>query len=97
MVKILIVEDDANIAKTIEVTVSMVGYGCQICGNGEDAVREALENDYDLILLDVMLPGLDGFQVIEKIKERKIPVVFFSSFFDQMYCNGKNVLMSLLV
>lgn len=70
MVEILIVEDDPNIARTIEVTTSLVGYECRVCGDGAAAVREALEHDYDLVLLDVMLPGMDGFEVIQKSKAR---------------------------
>ena len=54
MVEILIVEDDPNIARTIEVTISLVGYECRICGDGAAAVQEVLEHDYDLVLLDVM-------------------------------------------
>ena len=67
VVEILIVEDDPNIARTIEVTISLVGYECRICGDGAAAVQEVLEHDYDLVLLDVMLPGMDGFEVIQKI------------------------------
>ena len=47
MVEILIVEDDPNIARTIEVTISLVGYECRICGDGAAAVQEVLEHDYE--------------------------------------------------
>ena len=76
MVEILIVEDDPNIARTIEVTISLVGYECRICGDGAAAVQEVLEHDYDLVLLDVMLPGMDGFEVIQKIQSKGTPVIF---------------------
>lgn len=82
MVKILIVEDDPNIAKTIEVTISIVGYDCKICGDGQSAVREVLEHDYDLVLLDVMLPQMDGFEVLEKIQSRGTPVIFLTALQD---------------
>ena len=79
MVEILIVEDDPNIARTIEVTISLVGYECRICGDGAAAVQEVLEHDYDLVLLDVMLPGLDGFSVIQRIQSDKTPVIFLTA------------------
>lgn len=82
VVKILIVEDDPNIAKTIEVTISIVGYQCKICGDGSSAVREVLEHDYDLILLDVMLPQMDGFEVIQKIQGKGTPVIFLTALQD---------------
>ena len=82
MVEILIVEDDPNIARTIEVTISLVGYECRICGDGAAAVQEVLEHDYDLVLLDVMLPGMDGFEVIQKIQSKGTPVIFLTALQD---------------
>ena len=51
-------------------TISLVGYECRICGDGAAAVQEVLEHDYDLVLLDVMLPGMDGFEGFKKSKAR---------------------------
>ena len=82
MVEILIVEDDPNIARTIEVTISLVEYECRICGDGAAAVQEVLEHDYDLVLLDVMLPGMDGFEVIQKIQSKGTPVIFLTALQD---------------
>ncbi len=79
MIRILIVEDDENIAKTIEASLSIVGYESDLCDNGNDAVRMACDNPYDLILLDVMLPGMDGFEVIREIRHREIPVIFITA------------------
>lgn len=79
MAKILIVEDDENIAGTIKATLTMVGYGCDICYNGSEAVDRAMGGEWDLILLDVMLPGLDGFAVMEKIRGTDIPVIFLTA------------------
>lgn len=81
-VRILIVEDDANIAKMIDATLSIVGYGCDICPDGEEAVRLIRDRYYDLILLDVMLPGMDGFEVLENIRDRDIPVIFLTALQD---------------
>lgn len=82
MVNILIVEDDMNIAKTIEVTISIVGYRGTICSDGLSAVDEIKNGAYDLVLLDVMLPGLDGFGVIERIRGTGVPVIFLTAMGD---------------
>ncbi len=79
MTKILIVEDDENIAGTIKATLTMVGYTTEICYNGAEAVEIILGGQWDLVLLDVMLPGLDGFGVMEKIRSTEIPVIFLTA------------------
>ena len=79
MIRILIVEDDPTIAKTIEATLSIAGYQSKICTDGNTAVHMACTESYDLILLDVMLPGQDGFSVIEHIRHREIPVIFITA------------------
>lgn len=78
MIKILIVEDDINIAKMIQTTIEIGGYTSNICYNGLEALTLINSNEYDLILLDVMLPGLDGFEIIEK-KTSKTPVIFITA------------------
>lgn len=82
MINILVVEDDEHIAKSIEMTVSMVGYGCTVCDNGSDAVELIKSGKLDLILLDVMLPGLSGFEVIDRIHYTGIPVIFLTAMGD---------------
>ena len=82
MAEILIVEDDENIARMIEATLSMVGYRCDGCADGSEAVRRSLEGSYDLILLDVMLPGMDGFEILTKIKNKGTPVIFLTALQD---------------
>lgn len=79
MYRILIVEDEINIAKMIEATLSIVGYGCDICDNGSDACERIINGSYDLVLLDVMLPGIDGFEVMERIADRSTPVIFLTA------------------
>ena len=81
MIRILIVEDDPNIAKTITATLAVVGYGSDLCENGEDAVRLCAQNSYDLVLLDVMLPKLNGFTVIEELRAAglKLPIIVLSA------------------
>ncbi len=82
MTSIFIVEDDENIAKMIEATLSMVGYSCEKCGDGQEAARRILEGSFDLILLDVMLPGMDGFEILEKVKKKGVPVIFLTALQD---------------
>lgn len=79
MYKILIVEDEINIAKMIEATLSIVGYKCDICNDGIQACERIVSGLYDLILLDIMLPGIDGFEVMERIADRGTPVIFLTA------------------
>lgn len=76
---ILIVEDDAHIARYIQTCLDMGNYESEICGDGLSAVERIGKRDCDLILLDVMLPGLDGFGVMERIKEYGVPVIFLTA------------------
>lgn len=82
MLNILIVEDDEHIAKMIEVTLSIGGYKGYICDNGKEAVELCRKKKFDLILLDVMLPEMDGFQVIQEINCEEIPVIFLTAMQD---------------
>lgn len=80
--KILIVEDDENVAKYIQTCLSIGDYQSQICDNGCTAVEILSEQIFDLILLDVMLPGIDGFEVQNQIKEKNIPIIFLTAMQD---------------
>ena len=77
MPKILIVEDELHINNLIMRNLTLVGHQCTQVFDGESAVREAWNGKYDLILLDVMLPGLSGFEVIKQIP--KTPVIFVTA------------------
>ena len=79
MPNILIVEDDAPIAQMIREALSLGGYQSEICSDGTGAVSTALSGEYDLILLDVMLPGIDGFSVLTNIKNAGVPVIFLTA------------------
>ncbi|MEE0253105.1 MAG: response regulator transcription factor [Acutalibacteraceae bacterium] len=84
MAKILIVEDDVNIAKMLEVTLSIGGYESERCDNGKKAVDLVTTQSYDLVLLDVMLPDMDGFKVIEYIDKEETAVIFLTALQDVM-------------
>lgn len=79
MPKILIVEDEKNISKLIQDTVSLANYEFDCSFDGEDALKKINKNTYDLILLDIMLPKLDGFQIVEQMEKKDIPIIFLSA------------------
>ena len=70
MPKILIVEDEPGIALGLEDDLKMEGYEVEVLGDGNAACRRALDTPFDLILLDVMLPGKDGFEVCRELRRR---------------------------
>lgn len=77
--RILIVEDDPHIAQLIAATLTIGGYDSEICDNGAQAVIRVQEGAFDLILLDVMLPDMDGFEVIRHIPCEHTPVIFLTA------------------
>ena len=80
MSKILIVEDDENILELEKDYIEASNMEAQGATNGNDGLELALNNDYDLILLDVMLPGINGFDICKKIREIKnTPVIFVTA------------------
>lgn len=79
MIRILIVDDEKPICDLIDLNLSAAGYYCEAVQDGMTAI-EAIEHDnFDLILLDIMLPGVDGYDVMEYIRPLKIPVIFISA------------------
>jgi DNA-binding response OmpR family regulator len=72
MARILVVEDEANIALALEDDLKKEGYEVEIEGDGERACRRALEAAFDLILLDVMLPRKDGFDVCRDLRRARV-------------------------
>lgn len=77
--KILVVEDEVAIRDLIKINLEIVGYDVFIAEDGIVA-KEFLKNQLvDLILLDVMIPGIDGFSLIEEIKKYNIPVIFVTA------------------
>lgn len=79
MIKILIVEDELPISKLIEMNLSDAGYTCTCAYDGPTAADLIENNTYDLILLDIMLPGLNGYELFEYIKPMNIPVIFITA------------------
>jgi two-component system, NtrC family, response regulator HydG len=84
MKTILIVDDDQAIRRTLELHLTEEGFSVLTAASGQDAVDKALELNVDLMLLDLRLPGLDGFEVLKIIKERRpaLPVVMVTAYDD---------------
>lgn len=77
--KILVVEDDLAIRDLIEINLQIAGYEVFKAGDGEEAKEVFDKEDIDLVLLDVMLPKIDGFELINYIKKRDVPVIFLTA------------------
>lgn len=77
--KILIVEDEESIRGLIQMTLQMENYNTVEADNGREAYERIQEENFDLILLDIMLPGMDGYQLLQKIKGKGIPVIFLTA------------------
>ena len=68
MSRILVVEDEAGIALSLEDDLKLEGYEVEVAGDGVTASRRGREGEFALIVLDVMLPGKDGFQVCRELR-----------------------------
>lgn len=79
MIKILIVEDEKPISDLIKLSLTKAGYSCKCAYDGEEAADMLDSNVFDLVLLDVMLPKADGFEVMEYIAPLGIPVIFITA------------------
>lgn len=79
MINILIVEDEKPISNLIKLSLTNAGYSCQCAFDGESAADMIEEKRYDLILLDVMIPYIDGFELMEYIRPFEIPVIFITA------------------
>ena len=77
--KILIVEDEEMIARLIRIGLEKAGYSCECVYDGKAAADLLEEKRYDLILLDIMLPEIDGYELLEYIREFEIPVIFITA------------------
>lgn len=81
--KILVVDDNANNIKVLANLLSENGYDVDYAMNGSEAIQLVASEDFDLILLDIMMPGMDGFEVCKRIKKdkkkREIPIIFLTA------------------
>ncbi|WIF05307.1 heavy metal response regulator transcription factor [Serratia marcescens] len=78
--RILVVEDDIGTGDYLKKGLGEAGYSVDLARNGTDGLFRALEQDYDAIVLDVMLPGLDGWQIIEILRKKSdVPILFLTA------------------
>ena len=80
MSKILIVEDEESIAELEKDYLELSGFEVEIENNGSSGLERALNEEFDLFILDLMLPGTDGFEICKKIREVKnTPIIMVSA------------------
>jgi two-component system, OmpR family, response regulator len=79
--RLLVVEDDAKLARALQRGLQREGYAVDLASDGDEGLEQASENEYDVVLLDVMLPGRDGFAVCRAMrrKERWAPVLMLTA------------------
>ena len=78
--RVLLVEDDSSTAKSIEMMLKSEGYICDCTDLGEDGLEIGKIYDYDLIVLDLMLPDIDGYEVLRRLRAAKVktPILILS-------------------
>lgn len=79
MIKILVVEDEKPINELIVKNLTKAGYECIPAYDGQEAADKIENNDYDLVILDIMLPSIDGYELLEYIKPIGKPVIFLTA------------------
>jgi len=81
MTHILVVEDEPGIALALEADLALEGYRVEIVHDGDTALRRAAKGDFDLILLDLMLPGIDGFEVCRRLRRDglRTPIIILTA------------------
>lgn len=80
MSKILIVEDEAAIADLERDYLELSGFEVEVANDGQTGLDKALNEDYDLVILDLMLPGVDGFEICRKVRaEKNTPIIMVSA------------------
>ncbi len=78
--RVLIIEDDKSIAELERDYLEINDFSCVISARGDEGLELALNEQFDVIIVDVMLPGMDGFEICTRIREKKeIPVIFLSA------------------
>lgn len=78
--RVLVVDDDVNVRDVVRRYLEHAGYAVSLAGTGEQALAVADETDPDLVVLDLMLPGIDGFEVCRRLRQRgSLPVVMLTA------------------
>jgi len=79
--KILVIEDEPTLARLLSYNLSQDGYDTRVIDHGGEGLQEALRSAYDLLILDIMLPGLNGFEILTKLRQNgsKLPVIILTA------------------
>jgi len=80
LIKILVIDDDQKLCRLIKEYLEPLGYQVHAAFDGQEGLRKACQESYDAIILDVMLPGLDGIEVLKRIRQKSnVPVLMFTA------------------
>ncbi len=85
MKQILIIEDDTGISEIQRDYLTMSGYGVTCVFDGAAGLRELQSGKYDLCILDIMLPEMDGFEILKRVRDEEIPILIVSARDEEMY------------
>ncbi|MCM3572579.1 response regulator [Mesobacillus subterraneus] len=78
--RVLVAEDEQRISHLLKMYLEREAFVVEVADNGETALEKALQNSYDVIILDILMPGKDGFSVLEEIRKTKdTPVIMLSA------------------
>ena len=87
MNKILIIDDDRELCALIKRSVQSEHIEADFCNTGKEGLQKLKDQEYQLVVLDVMMPGMDGFETLEEIrKENSLPILMFTSKNDSICC-----------
>ena len=79
--RLLVADDEVNLAKALQAVLEDVGYNCDVCFDGNSAIRLISQEIYDGLILDIMMPEKNGYEVLNQIRKQKndIPVLLLSA------------------
>ncbi len=80
---LLVIEDDQNLSKLLEYNLARAGFKCHLSSSGEEGLEQLSRKSFDLVLLDIMLPGMDGFEVCRNIRQNQrhkdLPIIMLTA------------------
>jgi len=82
MLEIMVVDDDQDLRENLDEILSSAGFAVTLAANGEEALERLARHRFDLVLLDLVMPGLSGLEVLRRVREKlpRLPVIMFSAF-----------------
>ena len=94
MIRILAVDDEKPIVELLKLTLNHSGYQCIGAYDGIQAANLIEKETFDLILLDIMLPGIDGFELMDYIRSTGIPVIFLTAKNGVRFCSTHHITLN---